>query len=74
MSKRRQRGDTVWKPPGAGFVGEAGLVVLDGAPDECFRECGDPDCQEWPDGRFADGKGMSYHLSECELEDPPDGA
>lgn len=60
----------VWKPRRAGYGSPGGLVELVGGLDGCPLGCGDPECQEWSDARFLDGRGWTYHMSECELEAP----
>ena len=69
MSVRRAAGDVVWKRENAGFVGQAGDVVLGGPPSVCILDCDDPECQEWPNARSEEYGGYAYHVSECELED-----
>ena len=68
MSKRRNAGDQVWKLPRYGLVGEAGYITLSGEPESCMLDCGDPDCQEWPDGETDNGN-FAYHISECLMTD-----
>ena len=68
MSKRRVKGERVYKTPGAGFVGEGGYVTILGGAEECMLGCGDRDCTEWAD-TVSDEGGMSYHVSECEMLD-----
>lgn len=70
MSVRRSSGDLVWKLPNAGFVGLPGNVVLSGEPEPCILECGDDECQEWPNAWSEEHGGFAYHVSECEVEDP----
>lgn len=59
----------MWKRENAGFVGQPMNVELEGPPDICILDCGDPDCQEWPNARIVDQDIYVYHLSECEIED-----
>ena len=71
MSRRRQAGERVWKQPYAGFVVEPAPVTLMGQPSPCLLDCGDPECQEWPDARTDDGS-YAHHVSECEVLDASD--
>ena len=67
MSERRQAGDRVWKVHGMGLVGAGAYVTLRGDPEACMVDCGDPDCQEWPDAWTDDGH-LICHVSECMVE------
>ena len=78
MSKRRKPGDIVWKPSGYGFSTLDGLGLIPEGSDssDCVMECGDPDCQEWPDLWPVDKAGKPIggnwcHVSECEMHDAP---
>lgn len=81
MSNRRKPGDIVWKPAGYGFTGQSGLgLIPEGSnPSECMEDCGDPDCQEWPDMWPLDASGKPTggnwcHVSECQMQDAPANA
>lgn len=81
MSKRRNPGDVVWKPAGYGFTGKSGLgLIPEGSnPSECMEDCGDPDCQEWPDLWSVDASGKTTggnwcHVSECQMQDALDNS
>lgn len=78
MSKRRKPGDVVWKPSGYGFAGQEGLglIPVGSESSECMNDCGDPECQEWPDLWPVDDFGKPLggnwcHVSECEMRDAP---
>lgn len=78
MSTRRNPGDVVLKRACAGFSGNEGLgVIPEGSePFPCILDCGDDDCQEWPDLWACDESGKPTgdswcHVSECEMQDKP---
>ena len=69
MSKRRNKGEIVYKIPGAGFCGEGLVIRIDGEIDYCMLSCGDPQCKEWSDCEVVKDGGYVYHVSECQMED-----
>jgi len=69
MSKRRQRGDKVYKIPGGGFCGEGLVIKVAGECGPCMLTCGDACCKEWSDCIVISDGGYIYHVSECQMED-----
>lgn len=79
MSTRRRIGDIVFVDHQSELEPDPffAQIVESGSgpdPDDCIRECGDPDCKEWPvvreigtDGR-QNGE-RQFHICECVMFD-----
>ena len=80
MSKRRKQGDTVLARIEDGVHGVGPILAVIAGPrkEQRWHECDDPDCREWCTLHGVDKYGKEtgialYHVSECEMSDPPAG-
>lgn len=79
MSKRRKIGDLVLVKAYAGFLlGGPTLCVIPDVPEHaeekycpCFL-CEEEHCREWQTLNIVGTNRCLYHVSECEMEDPPE--
>lgn len=79
MSIRRTMGEVALLDDEDGSPPYLGRIVAHsrGAkPDACVRDCGDPQCREWPVVEVVNAPGestgeMIFHVPECRMATPP---